>query len=190
MNMLKVTALSTALLASFALVGCQSSQAMQNDQPRHEIKGDKFAHGKKGFRGHAGISNQQMQAFDQACAGKVGQTINVTAGDKTLTGQCELAFQPEKHPDGKKSRKFDGEKKEFNAGKDKRGEKGERMSAEKRAEFEQKMKQHQQFKASANQACVGKEGQKLTLKFDDKSITGECKVKFKFDHPKKPMPQM
>lgn len=190
MNMFKMTAVTTALLASFTLVGCQTSQAMQQDQPRPEAKGEKFAHGKKGFRGHAGISNQQMQAFDQACAGKVGQSINVTAGDKTLTGQCELAFQPEKHPDGKKSRKYDGEKMGFDAEKGEKGKKGERMSDEKRAEFEQKMKQHQHFKATANQACVGKEGQKLTLKFDEKSITGECKVKFKFDHPKKPMPAM
>lgn len=193
MNMFKITAVSTALFASLALVGCQSSQAMQQDQPRHE-KSERFGFHKKGEREHGGLSRAQMQAFDQACAGKVGQTVNVTAGDKTLTGQCELTFQPEKHPKDKKHGYggMMGEKSEKMGFYGKKGDKdqAEPMRDEKRAEHEQKMQQHQQFKATANQACIGKEGQKLTLKFDEKSITGECKVKFKFEHPKKPMPAM
>lgn len=52
---------------------------------------------KRQFEQHLKQQQAQRQAFDQACADRIGQQINIKFQDKIIEGRCLVSFQPD-HP--------------------------------------------------------------------------------------------
>ncbi len=83
----------------------------ESDMPHHGGMMHDFKDGaERGFRDFKNMTEeeraalqQKMQqrkdardALDQACQGKIGQTLDMKLDDKTVTGQCEVMFRPDR----------------------------------------------------------------------------------------------
>ncbi|KAA8731653.1 hypothetical protein F4V57_12070 [Acinetobacter qingfengensis] len=115
---LKTSMMTLALASVVGLTACQSNTAPHNDRPDHLPKSahndkqrpplphsgkpfDKMTDQEKAaFQQRMQEHQAKREALDKACEGKVGQTISVKVGDKTLEGKCEVNFKPNRPEKG------------------------------------------------------------------------------------------
>ena len=193
----KILVACTAV-ASLGLVACQANS--QNPQTQAmKTHGEHHAqHDKRGMKHdkHPRMTEEQRKAFDtqvqQACAGKIGQTVNFTVDNKTMQGTCSVKFKPN-DKDAKKSLFGDKDKH------DKTMKHPKQMTEAERAEHEKKrtemQQQRQAFDAQVQKACANKVGQTTSISLNGKTIEGTCQVmiqpekdKHEMKHPR-PMPE-
>jgi hypothetical protein len=172
--MKKITIATTAAMSVLVLSACQSTT--QVPQPKHErmMKHHQDRHmAQKQQRGDRGM----QRAIAQACEGeKVGEQVDVTIGQRHVTGQCEMVFMPER-----------GQKLKSNYKMQTRSTQTPRNAvmtdaerAEMVKEFDLRLAQRQAQQKAIQSACQGQTtGKAVQIKFGEHSINGQCQVKFK-----------
>lgn len=199
MKTLNKIAIACTAVASLGLVACQSNA--QNQQSPQTIKqhgGHHAHHDKRGMKHdkQPRMTEEQRKAFEtqvqQACAGKIGQTVNFTVDNKTMQGTCAVKFKPN-DKDAKKSLFGDKDKH------DKTMKHPKQMTEAERAEHDKKrtamQQQRQAFNTQVQNACANKVGQTTSITLNGKTIEGTCQVMIQPDkdkqnmkHPR-PMPE-
>lgn len=208
--MTKIAVLSASVLSMGALTACQSSNSVQSPEQARMMKHHAEKHDQKERR----LSPEQRQQFEaarqqraefnkqirQACDNKaVGSSVEVKAGDKAISGTCNIYFQADpkqfKAKDGdyrvKGERPMRGdirptpEQARGFAG----AKRGEPLTDAQRAElvkqYDQRLAQRQAQQKALVQACQGKkDAATAQIKVGEQTINGKCHVRFQ---PKAPV---
>ena len=186
----KLIVLGAGILAISSLTACQSTPQ----------KADYAQHRGQDMRHHKGpkLSPEQRQQFEQkrtehrefmtqvqkACDGKTnGQATQFTVADKTVTGQCNLVFVPERQSKMDRRGPYQNLQPKTNAQNVKPKSRGEVLTDAERAElvkqYDQRLAERQKIQLAHKNACAGKNANTATeIKIGEQSIKGQCKVKF------------
>lgn len=191
MKKLSKIAMACTAVASLGLVACQANT--QNHQSSQTMKhhGEHHTqHDKRGMKHdkHPRMTEEQRKAFDtqvqQACAGKIGQTVNFNVDNKTMQGTCAVKFKPN-DKDAKKSLFGDKDKH------DKTMKHPKQMTEAERAEHEKKrtemQQQRQAFHTQVQNACANKVGQTTSITLNGKTIEGTCHLTIQPEKDKQDM---
>lgn len=168
------------------------------------------------FKKHHEQRQQFAQQLQKACDGKVeGQTTQITWGKKSIAGTCTLNFKADRKPltkkhvvqdaktqtvDSVKADQVRGDYKKLRGEhRPMRGEfktmrpmqKREALTDAKRAElvkqFDQRLLARQAHEQALLTACQGKKvGQSTQITVGEKTISGQCQVRFKPTAPVAP----
>ena len=215
MNTLSKIALITAsVLSAGALTACQTTTAPEQVKGPHQFDGHRAEHHKskmhrEQFKKHHEQRQQFAQQLQKACDGKaIGQSTQVTFGEKTINGTCSIHFKADPKAPLKAKTEKDGKLKKADAVntdqarteyKKLRGEhrpmrgefkniqpmqKREPLTDAKRAElvkqFDQRLATRQAHEQALITACQGKkDGQTTQIKLGEKTFNGQCHVRFK-----------
>lgn len=115
---MKASLMSLTMLSAIGLSACQSGATATppekpsknlshhtDDQGKpfdregkrlHKLSAEERAKFEQKFQEHHAQREAKYKALQQACEGKVGQTINVKLGEQTVEGKCEVHFKPTK----------------------------------------------------------------------------------------------
>ncbi len=200
--MTKMIVVGASVLSMGALTACQSTSNVADADHSRMMK---HHQDKKGRH----LSPEQREKFQQmrteraefkkqiqqACDNKaVGSAVQVKAGDKTVEGSCNIYFKADRKDQKAARADFRGMKGEHRP---MRGDfraapgqvRGQALTDAQRAEmvqqFEQRLAQRQAQQQAILQACQGKkDGTAAQIKVGDKTINGQCHVRFQ---PKAPV---
>ena len=201
--MTKIIVVSASVLSMSALTACQSTKNVPSQDHPQMMKHYQDHKGRhltpeqreqfKQMHAQRAELHKQMQ---QACDNKaVGSAVQVKAGDKTVDGTCQIYFKADRK-DMKAARgEFRGMKGEHRPMRgDFRGApsqgRGEALTDAQRAEmvkqFDQRLAQRQAQQKAVVQACLGKkDGAAAQIKIGEKTINGQCHVRFQPNAPVK-----
>ena len=191
--MTKIVLISASVLSMGALTACQSTSNMHDkkDHPRMMKHHD----GQKQHRFTPEQRAQRMQLhkqIQQACDGKAaGSAVQIKAGDKTIDGQCKIAFKADRK--GIKGQRGDfrgmhGEhhpmRGEFRGGLNR----GEALTDSKRAElvkqYDQHLAERQALQNAVTKACQGQShGKAVQVKVGTQTLDGQCMLHFQPNAP-------
>ena len=163
--MKKILIASSVVVSAVLLTACQSQSAVQKPKPERMMKHQHERMGKH----HAQRGMQHAMA--KACQGKAaGDKVEVALGKRTLQGQCEMVFMPKRDQNLKSNYKMTRPAAPVT------GVLTDAKRAEMVKQFDLRLAQRQAIQT----ACQGKTvGQNIELKFAEKSISGQCVLKFK-----------
>lgn len=192
--MTKIIVLGASVLSMGALTACQSTKhAPSEDHPQmmkhhQDHKGRHLtAEQREQFKQMRAQRAQLHKQMQQACDNKaVGSAVQVKAGDKTVDGICQISFKADRKDMKAVRGEFRGMKGEHRPMRgDFRGalNRGEALTDAQRAEmvkqFDQRLAQRQAQQKAVVQACQGKkDGAAVQLKIGEKTINGQCHVRF------------
>lgn len=205
---MKIALVGTSLLSIGALTACQSTNNVQRADEARMMKHHNDKHHDQNERRLSPEQREQFKAerqqraefnkqIRQACDNKtVGSTVEVKAGEKTLTGTCNIHFKADpKDLKANKEKGADyrnkGEQRSMRG--DIRGldglNRGEPMTDAQRAEltkqFDQRLAQRQAMQKAFVQACQGKKDKAAAqIKVGEQTVNGQCHVRFQ---PKAPV---
>ena len=194
--MTKIALVSASVLAMGALTACQS-----NPSPKEGHDGRGMMHGDK----HHRMSPEQREQMKQmraerhefkklaqtACDNKaVGSTVSFKVNEKSVEGTCAINFHPDRgamkalrDTDRVKDHDNRHDRHRFKRGQELTAEQKaqfEQQRAERKAQFEQKRAERQAKWDAIQSACNGQtNGKQIQAKVDDKLIAGTCVVHFK-----------
>ncbi|RZG81271.1 hypothetical protein EXE10_13280 [Acinetobacter sp. WCHAc060033] len=194
--MTKIALVSASVLAMGALTACQS-----NPSPKEGHDGRGMMHGDK----HHRMSPEQREQMKQmraerhefkklaqtACDNKaVGSTVSFKVNEKSVEGTCAINFHPDRgamkalrDTDRVKDHDNRHDRHRFKRGQELTAEQKaqfEQQRAERKAQFEQKRAERQAKWDAIQSACNGQtNGKQIQAKIDDKLIAGTCVVHFK-----------
>lgn len=210
-TMTKIAVLSASVLSLGALTACQSSNNVQSAEQTRMMK----HHADKYEQKERRLSPEQRQQFEaarqqraefhkqirQACDNKaVGSNVEIKAGDKTLTGTCNIYFQADRKQlkDQRSDYRAKGEQRPMrgdirHTSEQTRGfagaKHGEPLTDAQRAElvkqYDQRLAERQAKQKALIQACQGKkDAATAQIKVGEQTIHGKCHVRFQ---PKAPV---
>lgn len=211
--MMKIALVGTSVLSIGALTACQSTNNVQNTDEARMMKHHNDKHHDQKERRLSPEQREQFKAerkqqtalkkeIRQACDNKaVGSTVEVKAGDKAITGTCNISFKADakdlKSNKDQKAKTGDyraqGEHRPMRGDMQGRGVNGqnraEPMTDAQRAEltkqFDQRLAQRQAMQKAFVQACQGKKDKAAAqIKVGEQTINGQCHVRFQ---PKAPV---
>ncbi len=190
--------ISLSLVAVATLTACQSTATQQGKpeqqlhQPGHP---DGQYHKGQARRGHhdRNMTPEQKQQWQQqsagrkqlfkdmqtACDGKaLGQSVQLKAGDRVVSGQCQMMFKADQQTKGK----YRGHGMHQGMQGQKHGEMTAEQRQQRRAQFEAKREQRQAQWTAVQKACEGQpQAKTMQVKIGDKDIKGQCMMSFKPD---------
>ena len=195
----KIALITASVLSAGALTACQTTTSPNDakgphkfDGPRHERQ--MTPEQREQFKKRVEERKAFAEQIKKACEGQaVGQTTQVKIGDKTIDGTCVAHFKIDRKDmknlrDGHRPMKGEHRpmKGEFNKGPH---QNREPLTDAKRAEltqkFEARLAEKQQRQQAITKACQGqKVGQTVQIKVGDKTLNGQCQVRFQ---PKAPV---
>ena len=167
--MKKILIASGVVVSALVLTACQSQSTVQKPKPERMMKHQHERMGKH----HAQRGMQHAMA--KACQGKAaGDKVEVALGKRTLQGQCEIVFMPKRDQNLKSNYKMTRPATPVT------GVLTDAKRAEMVKQFDLRLAQQQAKQQAIQTACQGKTvGQNVELKFAEKSISGQCVLKFK-----------
>ncbi|TCM68120.1 hypothetical protein EC844_106103 [Acinetobacter calcoaceticus] len=203
----KLALISFSVLAALTLSACQSTQStpVNSAEPQHrsghhhdrsQMTDAQKQHWQQQSAGRKQLFNQMQQACDGK---KLGQNLQLQVADKTISGQCQLMFKPEarvgtelhtrqhqphtmrmqdqnQHPQGRdKHNQAPVDPQNMSAEQIQQRELRQQQFALRRAERQQKW---QALQNACNGQTVGKN---IQAQIGDKTLNGQCVVKFKPD---------
>lgn len=193
----KLGLITLSLITVTGLTACQSTQSTtstQSDQAQHHHGHMKSHHGeankhKHNKRQHSAGRQQMFEQMQAACKDKTaGQRLDVKIKDKTVSGQCQLAFQandPKQFKTQFKSMMQQHMPKDSTARLSRADL--EKLTVEQRTIYRNEKRelnqaqreQHRQQWQNIQAQCQGKTiGAPVQVKFGDQTISGQCQLQF------------
>ena len=200
--MSKIAIITASVLSVGALTACQTTstpkdakdpQQFKEHHPERKMSPEQ----REQFKKHQAERKEFAEQIKQACEGKaVGQSTQVKVGDKTIDGTCVSRFKVDRK-DMKEMRDshrpMKGEHRPMKG--DLRGPMGQQqrepLTDAKRAEltkqFDQRLAERQAREQAIVKACQGqKDGKAVQIKIGEKTVNGQCQVRFQPNVPVAP----
>jgi hypothetical protein len=177
--MKKFAIAAAALGGTLVLTACQSNTQVQ--QPKHErmMKHHQDARMMKHHDGRMAKHQRGMHQANKACESKkAGESVSLTAGQRTINGSCEMVFMPER---GQKALKSNYKTKtDVKAITPRNSVMTDAERAEMVKQFDLRLAERQAKQKAIQTACQGQSvGKAVQIKFAEQTVQGQCQLKFK-----------
>lgn len=198
-NMTKMLIVSASVATMGMLSACQSTpnhheRNSHHDRNSHHMKmhDERSARlspeQRQQFEKNRGRHQQFRQAMDTACDKKqVGETVQLTVGDRSINGQCEMTFYPERSSKGYMRQAprptIDANTTAHNNAMTPRAHDAiltDAQRAELVKQYDQRLIERQTRQQAIASACKGQShGQSVQIKLGEQPVNGKCMLNFR-----------
>ena len=176
----KLGLISLSIFSVGALSACQSTQSQSLDNNERHRHAQLTAEQKQQHQTHRTERKQAFAQMQKACDGKkLGESVQLQVGDKSIAGQCQMTFKPDHQARSEHQAEHGSHRQMMHMER----KNMENMTAAQREQvmqqFSTQRAQHRATWQALQKACDGQApGKTIQAKMGEQLISGQCLVKF------------